>query len=467
MKCIPAVINNDEMFTLEKEDIISVNNELIAQSSIFPLIRISTINRKVEKTFEEFQAMKIADIFSDLKKAAQVFRQMDFELGSEKIDKKAYIDFVVQSTGLTAEFVEMEIEEVADIMEHLEEIVTVQIPGSLATCLDEHYYETKFNRVGYYPAGKSLAIKLPGNVPTICMYWLIPFTQKRPIYLIPPQEDLLTHYLILQAIRKVNPKLASFIYFLPCRGQAQMELFHISDQIMAPESSKSLIEKAGDLVDKTYFIHYGRSKILNTNTYEPEYTDILYKKMTWNNGRTCTGLTSVVTTNHAQDMAEDLAKKLIENYEKETCIKAPSFTIEKANMIDEMIEEFVKKGEVIDITKNLRNKPRVIQNGNRGVLFPTVLLVKKKDSKAFGLELPFPFVSIIELKDEKEIIEYCKHTLILSVISEQKDLVEKLCYEKSILKVFSGEFVERGYHYLDPHEGYMLDFLNVKKAILL
>ena len=467
MKCFPAIINNEEIFTLEKEEIISIDNKVIAQSSIFPVIRINSINQKNDKMFESFQSMKIMDILADLKKAAQIFRQMDFELNGEQINKKDYIDYLVQSTGLTAEFVDEEINAVADIMEHLEEIISVQIPGSLNTCLDEHYYETDFNHVGYYPTGKSLAIKLPGNVPTICMYWLIPFTQKRVIYLIPPQEDLLTHYLILKAIYKVNPMLASFVQFLPCRGQAQMELFHISDQIMISESSKNLIVKAGDLSEKTYYIHYGRSKILNTLEYNPVYTDIMYKKMTWNNGRTCTGLTSIITTNNAQKIAQDLSTKIIKNYEDELYKKAPSFNLEKAILLDKMIEDFVKKGEVIDITSALRNKPRLIINGNSGIIFPTVLLVKKKNSKAFGLELPFPFVSIIELNDEKEILEYCKNTLILSVLSKDKKMIEKLCYEKSILKVFSGEYVERGYNYLDPHEGYILDFLNMKKAILL
>ena len=101
----------------------------------------------------------------------------------------------------------------------------------------------------------------------------------------------------------------------------------------------------------------------------------------------------------------------------------------------------------------------------KAMFLPTVLLVKQKKSQAFGWELPFPFVTIAEAADESEMIELAKNTLILSVLTQDRELVHRLCSESSIRKVFAGAQVERGYNYMDPHEGYMADFLYHKKAV--
>ncbi|OPZ91273.1 MAG: hypothetical protein BWY74_02009 [Firmicutes bacterium ADurb.Bin419] len=466
MFSIPAIINNEYVYTLEKDDVVSVDGRIIAQSSMFPLIRLSQVKRLGEESFRKFQSIPIRDIICDLKKAADVFKQMEFEIGDLKIREGDYVRLVSESTGLTPDLVRSEIHEIADILYNIENILKVQIPGDIEEVLDNNRYLNHGTYTGYYPAGKTLAVKLPGNIPTICLYWLIPFAQKRPIFLIPPKEDLFTHLLLVEAIKKVNPLLSSFISFLPCNNQFQSNLYNISDQILLPESSKSVVENNLELMEKTYFIHYGRSKFLITDQYKLEFSDILFRKMMWNNGRTCTGLTSVITTNSADVLTHDLSTKLIRECEYDIEGKIPAFSLKRARLLNNMIDEFVSKGEVLDITSNIRNKPRLVEINNKGIIFPTVLLVKNKKSGAFGLELPFPFVSVIQI-EENEIIEYAKNTLIMSVISGKVELVKDLCYEKSILKIFSGANVERGYNYLDPHEGYMLDFLNHKKAVLL
>lgn len=467
MISIPAIINNEYVDTFGKDNIVSIDGRVIARSSQFPLIRIDQVKRIGEEGFKKFRAIPIRQILTDLKKVADIFKEMNFQIGDIKITKDDYVQLVTESTGLTAEVVRTEINEVANILYYMEDILKMQVQGELEDVLDDNRYMNHGIYTGYYPAGKTLSIKLPGNVPTICFYWLIPFAQKRPIFLIPPKEDMFTHFLLVEAIRKVNPLLSSFIAFLPSNNQFQMNLFNISEQIMLPESVKSIVENNMELMEKVYFIHYGRSKFLITDEYKSEFADILFRKMTWNNGRTCTGLTSVICSCCAYELTNELSEILIADCESNIEGKIPAFPIEKARAFNDLIDGFVRKGDVIDVTSNIRNKPRLIEFDNKGILFPTILLVKNKKSKIFGMELPFPFITVIQLEKEDEILEYAKNTLILSVISDKTELVKNLCYEKSILKVFSGSNVERGYNYLDPHEGYVLDFLNHKKAVLL
>ena len=236
---------------------------------------------------------------------------------------------------------------------------------------------------------------------------------------------------------------------------------------MIPESAKSFVQDSMKLLSKTYFIHYGRTKFLITDEYAPKHAEILFRRMTWNDGRTCTGLTSVITTNNSEALTRDLARALIQRYENRVAEELPLFQVDKAVRINDQIERFISRGDVVDMVSILRNKPRLQKVPNGAALFPTVLLIKKKDTEAFGLELPFPFISVIQLESDAEITEFARNSLILSVLSDRKELIRALCQEKSILKVFADAHVERGYNYLDPHEGYMLDFLNQKKAVMI
>ncbi|AJQ26596.1 aldehyde dehydrogenase family protein [Pelosinus fermentans] len=465
---IPVIINNECIDTIEYQGVYSLKNEPLATLSNFPVIRIREVKNMSEQNFDKMRAMPAKDIFKTFKKAAQIFRAMNFSINGVNINKTDYIRLVSSCTGLPQSLIEQEIEEIAYIMDNLEGINSMQVPGGSVEIFDTNCYYIENQEIGFFPAGKNLTIKLPGNIPTICIYWLIPLSQKRPIILIPPKEDPFTHFLIYNAIKLADPLLASCISFLPCSESAIGYLARISDQLMIPESAKSLIASSKDYIQKTYFIHYGRSKFIITDDFDDHIIDAIYRRMTWNCGRTCTGLTSVIFKGDANRLAHAVVERI-----KKDCIDmnrgsdiVPMFSMEKARHLDMMIESYLQKGDAIDVTKEVRGDTRLIKCGDEGCLLPTVLLVKNKKSEIFGLELPFPFITIIEAESDEELIKYAQNTLILSVASENKELIQKLCVERSIMKVFGGKHIERGYNYYDPHEGYIADFTYQKKAVL-
>jgi thienamycin biosynthesis protein ThnO len=141
------------------------------------------------------------------------------------------------------------------------------------------------------------------------------------------------------------------------------------------------------------------------------------------------------------------------------------FNSAHASRLNQLIEDYISSGEVQDITMQVRNSPRMIAFDGKTMFLPTVLFVKQNKSQAFGWELPFPFVTIAAAADEEEMMELSKNTLILSVLSQDRELIHRLCSESSIRKVFAASQAERGYNYMDPHEGYMADFLYHKKAV--
>ena len=99
------------------------------------------------------------------------------------------------------------------------------------------------------------------------------------------------------------------------------------------------------------------------------------------------------------------------------------------------------------------------------MLHPTVLWTKDGRSRAFGLELPFPFVTVAEARDDAHALALARDSLIVSADRVPEPLLDAFCADPSILKVFDTPHAERGYRPGDPHEGYLADFLYQKKAI--
>ncbi len=459
-------MNNEHFYSIVTHPLTAVSGEKIGEITQVPFIRMHELSNIESVKHELLQKMPAASILDAMKQAAALLRSDDWSYAP--FDRQEYCSLVAASTGLPLTAMEEEIEEMAELLKNMEQIIAVQLPATIERALDAHEFLVPGNKVGYYPAGKSLLIKIPGNIPTICVYWLAPLAMKRPVILVPPVEDPFTHLLLIAAIRKVNEDLASCIQFLPAAESAWSGLLDTVEQVLLPESAKSMVTISPSRILKTYFIHYGRTKLLVPGEWNDEAVQVAFRRMTWKYGRTCTGLTSIILRNDAENFAKQLSQQLNEEYKgafEENIERLPLFTADYARRLNESIENYIKRGEAQDVTTQLRNSPRMVECDGKAMFLPTVLLVKQKKSQAFGWELPFPFVTIAEAEDEDEMIMLAKNTLILSVLTQDRELVHRLCAESSIRKVFAGAQAERGYNYMDPHEGYMADFLYHKKAV--
>jgi thienamycin biosynthesis protein ThnO len=463
---IPAIFGGRSFTSLERQQLYGTGGETIAELTLVPLIKAQEAIRVSEEKFRLLQKMNIAELLEHYRKAAELLRAEDWSFAS--FSREEYKQLVARSTGFPLAAMDEEIEEMADMLDNMENIIRVQLPGAIGETLDQHRYSVPGNTIGYYPAGKSLLVKLPGNIPTICVYWLVPLALKRPVILVPPDEDPFTHLILLEALADVCQPLASCVHFLPCREQTWTSLLGAADQLLLPESQKAHIDRSAALTAKTSLIHFGRTKLLICEQWKLKDAQLAMRRMLWKSGRTCTGLTSVILGQNAASFGKALSVLLYADPDlsfENLSQRIPVFQRARAEQLNARIEQFIRNGEAEDLAEKISGVPRMIVSGEKAILLPTVLLVKKKDSKAFGLELPFPFLTIIEAPGKKMQLEYCRHSLILSVVNGSAELLEELCFETTIQKVFSGSEAERGYHYLDPHEGFLADFLYSKKAV--
>jgi len=443
---IPAILEGEPYHSLDVRAIDGIGGERLAELTQVPLLKTHALLRAAPEKLIALLRTPSRQVLDALAQAGALLRRDEWRFGS--LSRPAYVAAVAASTGLPPETVGAEIGEMADLLERMEEITRVQLPASEEHPLDAHRYAIKGREVGYFPAGRSLLVKLPGNIPTICVYWLVPLALKRPVVLVPPEEDPFTHLVLVEAIRAVAPWLAACVQFLPCEEAVWSRLLDGVDQVILPQS---LARHAR--AEKTHLIHYGRSKLLVCGDWDEAAVGVAARRMIWNHGRTCTGLTSVIAVRRGRAFAERVAERV------RSAGPLALFHPQRARQIDAVIESFVRGGEVEDVT----GRPRLLENA----LLPTVLWVKQPRSRAFGLELPFPFITVAEAEDEARVLELSRDALVLSVLGGDPELLQRLCCDPSIHKVFAGAHAERGYDPLDPHEGYLADFLYRKKAVRL
>jgi thienamycin biosynthesis protein ThnO len=463
---IPAIINGGYYYSLEEHTLTSTCGRTLGKLTQTPLIKTHELIGTAGRNIQQLQKIPAATIFAAFRAAARLIRQADWSFAA--LSRHAYSRLVSCATGLPQDAMDTEIEELADLLDHMEEVVAVQLPACPEQSLDQHRFQVPGNTIGYYPSGDTLLVKIPGNIPTIAVYWLTPLAMKRPVILVPSHEDPYTHFILAEAIRAVHPVLGACIQFMPCTEHVLTRLMGAVGQALLPESDEAIAIRSGMAMRNIHFIHYGRTKLLIQGAWQPSGVDVAFRRMTWKYGRTCTGLTSVIVQEDGEGFCLELSKRIEQAYPGHPDInlhRLPLLTREKARQINDWITSCEQRGEVVDMTARHGQRPRLLEVGDCSMLLPTVLLIKQRGSKIFGTELPFPFITVIECNEVEECIGLARNSLILGVITTDKNLLDRLYAEPSILKIFSGAHVERGYHYLDPHEGFLADFLYQKKAI--
>jgi thienamycin biosynthesis protein ThnO len=183
-------------------------------------------------------------------------------------------------------------------------------------------------------------------------------------------------------------------------------------------------------------------------------------------GRLCTNLSGLAVSGDATAAAERLAEALAIPVLPLDADRAlvPAFPDRaRADELSRLIEQEVAAGAV-DVTAAVTGVPLRVDLDGLAYLRPTVLLVDA-ESPLWGMELPFPFVTVAKIPRSR-LRAACAGSLIVAVPGDEPDLVDQLAEEPTVDKVFGGDDFDRGYDPVDPHEGYLADFLFRKKAVL-
>lgn len=441
---------------------LSHNTHVIADSNGLPIVNLSKVPRLIQNkilihasnTSTLLHSVNEKKWFAIFAKAGTRLREIAINYPSVN---NTDLNFTLASriSGLPEIRIVRALDSLGQYLLNMNEIIRQQSPDGTVSI---YQHGNSLKGWSWVPAGRNLVVQVPGNFPTININWLIALACRRPVVLCASINEPYTPFWISKILYDAGmPDGAiSLCYENP------EALWQNSDQIICYENFEVMSNPW-----KAKIYNYGSSKaILLNNTTEENLWSKLAHMAVQGCGRLCTNLSALIVDNDAKNKGLELARALAQypiRFLNDQHAVVPAFNPSKGRQIVQAIESAISRGAT-DLSAIITGEKLELLHDGMLYLRPTVLLLDYNDP-LMGKELPFPFVTVTSIP-RSAMLPACKGSLIISLIGNDKELIQDLLREPTIDKVFSGSEFARGYNPMDPHAGFLSDFLFFKKAVM-
>jgi acyl-CoA reductase-like NAD-dependent aldehyde dehydrogenase len=310
--------------------------------------------------------------------------------------------------------------------------------------------------------GDVFAVHAPGNHPGVHGLWLEALALGYRVAVRPSRRDPFTPHRLISALRA-----AGFgddqVVLLPTGYDAADEILRGADLAMAYGGEDVMRKYAG--YSTMLPQGPGRSKILLTADVDwREHLDVIVASISHEGGRGCVNTTAVFVQGDTAPLARAIAERLA---------AIPSLPPEDEHAVLPVLPRAdAQKLERHLLARAAGTVPWLGGDGvvddlgdGSAVLRPAVHELDRPDAEQAGVELAFPCVWVAPWTPEAG-LEPFKETLVLTAITHDTHLVDRLVAEPTIANVYVGDhptyWIEPGL----PHDGYLAEFLMRTKAVI-
>lgn len=415
---------------------------------------------------EHLEAMPIRELLAVFARAATLLRSGSPDGWSAETHAHA----VCLTSGLPLAMVRAwTIGVLPDALERMDAVIQSQI-GVPIDSLDRGWYEAGERTIGLVPRTARAGFVMPGNHPATHISWLTALSAKIPVLVRPSALDVFTPYRLLTALRAAG---------LPEGAASFVPGGHELAEAVVAATARSVVF-GGETLRRRYAglshvqLHGpGRSKALVCADAAAEtVVDPLARLILDDGGRGCINASAVVVEGppaKARALGEAVAARLravppLPPLDPAARLASAASEAE-ALAHDQIIRAAIGQGAV-DLSGH-GDEPRIAHVGGAHILRPTVLLVDDPGARIFGTELPFPFVVFSPSSSRLLSLRVCASSLAVVIFGGDGDadsLPTQLLRLPGVRKVYAGGALSTEFDPLEPHEGYILDFLLEKKA---
>lgn len=451
--------------TIERQSVASYTGEIIAETSLAPSFVLTEANRRSARNgFDAMRALEMEDLLATFRRAARIFAEDS--VGG--LDPEDYARITTLSTGLPITVVRKRgLEFLSQNLRTIQRIIEAQSPDGSHNTYDTYFSRRQGVGFGFVPTGRNLAVVLPSNHPSVNVIWLIALAMKYPQLIRPSLDDLFTPLRLVLSLYKAGLPEDS-LFFLPCEhfGAAQLATLSTKSVIFGGEEVARQYKNA----ERTRVFGPGRSKIVIGRDLAEDIelaTDIVVQSMMLDGGRGCVNASSVITPSNAEKLAYRVAEQVSRVKVLDPLDPQAQLPAVKNLGVAESLRRIVEQGaasEARDITARCRAQPSlIVRDFDTQFLLPTVVLCDSHQHALFGKEYPFQFLTIAQVPDD-EIVVAARNSLAVTVVSEDRALVESIVLEPSIKKVYTGSKYTCDFDPAEPHEGFIAELLFEFKA---
>ena len=310
--------------------------------------------------------------------------------------------------------------------------------------------------------GDVFAVLASGNGPGVHGLWPQALALGYRVAVRPSRREPLTAHRLIQALRQAGFRPPDAVY-LPTDHRGADEMIRAADLAMVYGGRDVVDKYAGD---PTVFVNGpGRAKILITADHDwRDYLDTIADSIAGLGGVACVNTTAVLYEGDPAPLAAAIAERL-------SAIEVLAADDEAATLPTQNIDAATAlAGHLAAVAAGstpLLGADQVVAalgDGN-AALRPAVHLLATPDVAKLNVELPFPCVWVAPWS-RADGLEPLRHSLVISAITDDDDVIDDLLAEPTIANVYGGHHPTHHTAPDIPHDGFLADFLMRNKGFI-
>jgi len=365
------------------------------------------------------------------------------ELGGIPPDEHARL--VTLATGSPLTWSTVGLVELARGLERLQDALRWQAPGGDLTAFRTRRVTGPGGQShGWVPTGQVLGFIAPSNHPAVHLTWVLALAVGWTVALRPGADDPLTPWRLLLALQEAGFPMER-IAFLPGEHDLVPALVGACDRSIA--YGGPVLANLLGRDPRVLFNGPGHSKVLIDAAMVTDTTpDFLLDSISHDGGRKCTCASAVLLRGEAPGLLDELAGRL-----------------ESLPLLDPL--DPTARVPVWKDPAALASTPATATEVDRlHFARPTLVRCESPDSPPFGIELPTPWATALELPAGTDPLPALRGSLAVSLLSRDRDLIGRALLEPSITKLFVGQIPPWHTEPGAPHHGLLSHFLFTAKA---
>ena len=320
---------------------------------------------------------------------------------------------------------------------------------------------TRQGRAVWTRRGEVFAVHAAGNHPGVHSLWPEALALGYRVAVRPSRREPLTPFRLVTALRDAGFG-ADQLVLLPTDHTVADDILRGADLSMAYGGDEVVRKYAND--GTVLPQGPGRSKILISGDDWQRHLDLVVDSVADEGGTACVNTTAVYVDGDPAPLAEALAERLaaipsLPPLDERAVL--PVQPVEAARAVEKYLLDHAG-----DATPHLGGDGIVDPLPDGGaVLRPAVFQVDRADAPQTGIELGFPCVWVAPWS-AKDGVGPLRDTLVLTAITADAGLADRLVEDPSIRNVYLGDHPTYWMRPDVPHDGYLGEFLMRTKAVI-
>ncbi len=419
--------------------------------------------RKAGKARDVLRQFSIEQLCEMCAKAADFYLNGTLPLGNGTQNPQEFCNMQSATTGLPEHMCASNMRKNAYVLKHMKEVLEALTRGLPFNILSDGYgMESRGIMVSYQAQTTVLGMVLPSNSPGVHTLWMPVIPLQVGLVLKPGPQEPWTPYRMYEAFAQAGvPREVFCIYpggpecggavLETCNramifgGTPTVERYHGNPRVQAHGPGFSKILFGDDMVDDW-----------------EKYLDLMTDSIFANSGRSCISCSGIWASRHTEAIAEALAKRLgpvapLPMNDPKSSLAA--FTVPgTAKAINGQLEELLKAPGVTEVSAKYRDGDRHVAHEKYDFLRPTLVHCTSTEPAIANTEYMFPFASVVQCP-QKDMLQKIGGTLVASCLTKDAPWSRELLGATNIDRLNIGEVKTIQLHWMQPHEGNIIDFL--------